>query len=162
MIVRPTIFVVAFFILASGCLSFVHPWGNLHNSTANTSILSGSEMPGEIRDVLQRKCADCHSNNTHWPIYSRMAPASWLVEHDVNAGRNAMNLSIWAGMSADDRIAALARIAAEARSGEMPPKPYAMVHAAALTQTEKQEIVAWARSERTRIRKQASDQRERK
>ena len=64
-----------------------------------------------------------------------------------------MNLSHWTEMSTEDRIAVLTRIAAEVRSGEMPPKPYAMLHPAnRLTESDKQEITAWARAERKRIR----------
>jgi cytochrome c len=148
--VRRAIFAAAFLITVSSCLSFVHPWGNLHNDSG-AAVLSGSEVPGEVRTILDQKCADCHSNQTRWPLYSRVAPTSWLVEHDVYAGRSAMNFSSWAGMGAEDRIAALARIAAEVRNGEMPPRPYAMVHGA-LTESDKQEIAAWSRTERKRIR----------
>jgi hypothetical protein len=73
-----------------------------------------------------------------------------------------MNLSLWAGMSVEDRIALLARIAAEVRSGEMPPKPYEKIHAAVLTDAEKQEIAVWARSERKRIRTENAGQKEKK
>ena len=157
---RRTILVSAFSMLASGCLAFLHPWGELRNESADSAILSGSEVPNEVRGILDKKCADCHSNKTHWPLYSRMAPTSWLVEHDVYAGRSAMNLSVWAGMGADDRIAALARIAAEVRGGEMPPRTYAMVHGAALTEGDKQRIAAWSRAERKRIRTEAAAHKE--
>jgi hypothetical protein len=30
---------------------------------------------------------DCHSNLTHWPWYSNIAPISWLVQKDVEDGR---------------------------------------------------------------------------
>ena len=149
---RPAIFFAAFFIVASGSLSFVHPWGNPRNEDTDAAILSGSEVPGEVREILTRKCADCHSNQTHWPIYSRMAPASWLVERDVVRGRAALNLSAWSGIGAEDRIAVLARISAEVRSAEMPPKPYALIHTAALTDREKQQVTVWTRDERRRTR----------
>ena len=159
---RPALFFAALFIVASGSLSFVHPWGNLRNADVGPAILSGSGVPGEVRDILQRKCADCHSNNTHWPVYSRMAPASWLVERDVVRGRAALNLSAWGGMPAEDRIAALARIAAEVRSGEMPPQPYALIHAAAFTEREKQQVAAWTRAERKHVRTEVPGQKEKK
>ena len=149
---RPAIFLAASLIVASGSLSFVHPWGNPRNENVGAPILNGTEIPDNVREILTRKCADCHSNQTHWPIYSSMAPASWLIERDVVRGRSALNLSAWPGIGAEDRIAVLARIAAEVRSAEMPPKPYALIHAAALTETEKQQVTAWTRAERKRIR----------
>ena len=159
---RRMIFVSAFSILASGCLAFLHPWGELHNENAGLAILSGSEIPAEVRGILDKKCADCHSNQTRWPPYSRVAPTSWLLEHDVYAGRSALNFSAWESMGAEDRIAALARIAAEVRSGEMPPKPYAFIHSATLTESEKQQVSLWTRAERKRIRTEASGQKEKK
>jgi hypothetical protein len=63
-------------------------------------------------------------------------------------------------MNAEDRIAALTRLAAEVRSGEMPPKPYARIHDAALNDDERQKITTWARAERKRLRTETSTQKE--
>jgi cytochrome c len=134
-------------------LSSVHPWGDPRAVASGAQLLEGSAAPEHVRNVIQQKCGDCHSNETQWPIYSRAAPVSWLVEHDVLAGRSAMNLSHWAATKPEDRIAALARIAAEVRTGEMPPRPYAMMHPAnRFTAIDKQQIIAWTRDERKHIR----------
>ena len=144
----------------SVALSLVHPWGDLRHAEASGEILAGSAIPANVRTTIETKCADCHSNRTHWPVYSRLAPGSWLMEHDVHAARTAMNLSQWKEIPAEGRIEALTRIAAEARSGQMPPAPYAFMHPAnRLTDAEKQEIAAWARSERKRLR-QTNQQKE--
>jgi cytochrome c len=142
--------------------SFVHPWGNVRSVAPGGQILEGSAMPGDVRMILEKKCADCHSNQTHWPAYSRLAPISWLTERDVQAGRSALNFSLWNAMGAGDRINALAEIAAEVRSGEMPPKPYARMHAAFLSESDKQKITAWSRAERKRLRAQTSGERDKK
>jgi hypothetical protein len=162
LIVRRIVSFLAFLMFASGGLAFVHPWGNLRNENANSAVLSGSEVPDDVRGIVETKCADCHSNKTHWPVYSMAAPVSWLLEHDIYAGRIALNLSAWGGMGEQDRIAALARIAAEVRSGEMPPKAYVMMHAAVLTESEKQKITAWSRAERKRLRMQTSGEKGKK
>jgi uncharacterized membrane protein len=159
---RTISFAGLFLATTSVAFSFVHPWGDVRNVAASGQILEGSAVPGDVRTVFEKKCVDCHSNQTHWPAYSRLAPVSWLTEHDVQSGRSAINLSLWAGMGAEDRIAALTRIAAEVRSGEMPPKPYALAHAAFLSEEEKQEIATWARTERKRIRTENTEQKERR
>ena len=41
----------------------------------------------EVVSILRRACYDCHSNETVWPWYSRVAPLSWVIAHDVNEGR---------------------------------------------------------------------------
>ncbi len=47
------------------------------------------------RALAVQACFDCHSNETEWPWYSRVAPMSWLVEADVKKGRAALNFSEW-------------------------------------------------------------------
>ena len=59
--------------------------------------------PEPVMDILQRACFDCHSHETVWPWYARVAPMSWLVEHDVLEGRDHMNLSEWGAWSDDRR-----------------------------------------------------------
>lgn len=158
---RPIGFGALFLALTSVALSFVHPWGDVRSVATRGQILEGSAAPEDVRGILEKKCADCHSNQTHWPVYSRLAPASWLMEHDVHAGRSAMNLSNWTQTNSEDRIALLTRVAAEVRSGEMSPKPYTMLHPASrLTESDKQRITAWARIERKRIRLETPAQKE--
>jgi uncharacterized membrane protein len=55
------------------------------------SIYATDAVPESVRTVLQSSCQNCHSNETQWPWYSHIAPASWLVTHDVNRGRREMN-----------------------------------------------------------------------
>ena len=40
----------------------------------------------QTRDLARRACFDCHSNETEWPPYSRVAPASWILQRDVTEG----------------------------------------------------------------------------
>jgi hypothetical protein len=43
--------------------------------------------------LAKRACMDCHSNETVWPWYSYVAPASWLIYYDTERGRQQLNLS---------------------------------------------------------------------
>ena len=142
-------------------LSFVHPWGDVRSAQGSGELLKGSEVPQDVRQVLEKKCADCHSNQTHWPVYSRLAPGSWLMEHDVHEGRAALNLSRWEQMRVEERIDALSRIAAEVRSEEMPPTAYTMMHPTRhISDDEKQQVALWARAERRRLRAAAEAEKE--
>jgi len=146
-------------IVAVIVLSTIHPWGDLRKSGDSTASLDGSTVPPNVRDVLEKKCIDCHSENTHWPAYSRVAPASWLIERDVHDGRSHLNLSQWQHYSAEDQVTLLNRIAAEVRSGQMPVKRYLVLHPQArLSPAERQLIYDWAKAERNQIRKQLAAQ----
>jgi cytochrome c len=134
-------------------LSLIHPWGNLRiASPAGGAILVGANVPDEIRTTLSQKCGDCHSTNTRWPLYSRVAPSSWLVEHDVHEGREHMNLSLWEQYSVDRRIDLLAKMSTQLRQGKMPLKQYLLLHSEArLSEAEQTLILNWIKIERKRL-----------
>jgi hypothetical protein len=140
--------------LALVALSLLHPWGELRRpGGATAELLQGSTVPPEIRAALDRKCGDCHSGHTRWPLYSRVAPVAWLVEHDVHEGREHLDLSRWQRYSSDEQMDLLARIATQLRHGKMPPRAYQWMHRDARLGAEEQEqIRAWARSERSRLK----------
>jgi hypothetical protein len=97
--------------------------------------------------LLNRSCTDCHSHATVWPWYSRVAPISWLVVSDVNRGRRAMNLSEWAGYSAEQKGELQHDICEEARTGEMAPSIYRLAHRnARLNETDRRRLCQWADS----------------
>jgi hypothetical protein len=49
----------------------------------------------QTRALAERACFDCHSNQTQWPWYSKVAPVSWLVTEHVIEGRAKLNFSEW-------------------------------------------------------------------
>jgi hypothetical protein len=61
------------------------------------------DAPPQVEAILRRACYDCHSNETKWPLYARIAPGSWLMARDVNKGRARMNFSEWGDADADER-----------------------------------------------------------
>jgi cytochrome c len=144
---------------ASIALSAVHPWGNPRTGVQpDAQLLQGSNVPEDVRRVLEKKCGDCHSGNTHYPAYTRLAPVSWMIERDVHGGRSVLDLSRWQDYTADARVDLLTRIASESRSGEMPLKQYLLLHPDnRLTTQEQQQIYDWAKAERRRIRQQLSE-----
>jgi cytochrome c len=141
---------------ASIALSTVHPMGNPHaGAHPGAPILEGVDVPEPVRTALQAKCGDCHSQNTRYPIYSHLAPITWMIDHDVTEGRERMDMSRWQSYSVKDRINALTRMASEVHTGEMPPRPYVLIHPLARLSPEEQQVIyAWAKSERKRLRQE--------
>jgi hypothetical protein len=64
-------------------------------SRSNPPITQDAAAPPQVEAILRRACYDCHSNETRWPWYARIAPVSWLVVRDVNRGRKHLNFSSW-------------------------------------------------------------------
>ena len=147
-------------LILSTALAHVHPWGNVRAaSQPDKPKLTGATIPVEVQQILERKCGDCHSESTHWPIYSQFAPASWLMEHDVSEAREHFNMSRWEEYGRESQVDLLTRIGAEVRSGEMPLKHYLLLHPGAkLTSEDRQMIYEWTRAERKRVKSQISEQ----
>ena len=145
---------------ASIALSTIHPWGNPRTGgQPDAQLLEASHTPDNVRAILTAKCGDCHSDRTHYPLYAHIAPVSWMMERDIHAGRTAMNMSDWQSMNHESRISVLTRMASEVRTGQMPPGTYVMLHPGArLSPDEQQQIYDWAKTERKRLREEASRQ----
>ena len=108
------------------------PYGRNHT---NPPVLIEPQWDSpRTRDLFTRACADCHSNETVWPWYSNIAPMSWLVQYDVDEGREKFNVSTGSGEAEES--------AEKVADGEMPPGKYLLLHpAAALSTSEKQEFI---------------------
>lgn len=112
------------------------PYGWSHENPAITAEPQWSAP--RTRELFFRACGDCHSNETKWPLYSRIAPISWLVYRDVQEGREHLNVSEWNRAQKDAHEAA-----EELQKGAMPLPIYVPLHPEArLSAAEKAELVA--------------------
>ena len=97
------------------------PYGRNHSNPP--VALDAPWASAEAERVARVACYDCHSNETHWPWYSNVAPMSWLVYEDVKAGRDVLNFSEF-----DRRQDEVDDIEDVIEDGEMPPSNYTMLH----------------------------------
>lgn len=108
------------------------------------SIWSDPAVPADVKKILKVSCADCHSNNTEWPWYSNIAPASWLISHDVEEGRQHMNLSLWASWPEKRKLRKRNEIVEETEEGAMPLGKYTLLHPdAKLTRDQINTLIMW-------------------
>jgi hypothetical protein len=98
------------------------PYGRDHSNPPVTGEPAWDSP--QTRALAKQACFDCHSNETEWPAYASIAPASWLVQRDVTEGRAVLNFSEWTRPQEEAKEAA-----EEVREGEMPPAAYTLVHA---------------------------------
>jgi hypothetical protein len=82
--------------------------------------------PPEVEAVMRRACFDCHTNETRWPLYARIAPGSWLMARDVHHGRSHLNFSKWGDVDEDERQTDRENAWDQVESGEMPPWFYVL------------------------------------
>jgi hypothetical protein len=111
------------------------PYGNRH---VNPPVLQEPAWDHpRTRELFFRACRNCHSNETVWPWYSRIAPSSWLVQQHVDGGRKNLNVSEWGRKKNKGNEAA-----AEVREGEMPPLLYTLTNPdTRLTPADREDLV---------------------
>ncbi len=110
------------------------PYGRTHSNPPITQEPAWDSP--RTRELAVRACFDCHSNETKWPWYANVAPLSWAVQQDVEAGRSVTNFSEW---NRTDDLASYSGMSV--RGGSMPPVKYGMAHPEAeLSEAEKTEL----------------------
>lgn len=89
------------------------------------------------RELFLRACGDCHSNEVVWPWYGYIAPISWFIQHDIDTGRAALNVSEW-GREENEGSEAAETV----NNGSMPPRAYTILRSSAkLSASEKEAFV---------------------
>jgi hypothetical protein len=110
-----------------------------------SAITAQLNVPADVRAIIERSCYDCHSNQTVWPWYSAVSPASWLVADDVHEGRRHLNFSEWGKYKEAVRITKLDMIVSQVNKGNMPLGKYLLIHRnAVLSQAERDLLCSWA------------------
>lgn len=113
--------------------------------TSNPPVTADVPASAAVKGILRRACYDCHSNETQWPWYGRIAPVSWLLARDVREGRAELNFSTWNQYSTQQRVKKLRESWEEVAEGEMPPWFYLPVHRdARLTADDRTLLRQWA------------------
>lgn len=130
-------------ILAFVIIQFFQPEKNISNDDQNL-IFNKEQLPEQVKNVLTNSCIDCHSDNTKYLWYHKIAPVSWLVSNDIKKGKKELNLSKWGEMDKYDKISALEDIRQELEQKTMPIKAYVIMHRKAkLTDEDRAAMFTW-------------------
>jgi hypothetical protein len=122
-------------LLGGFILVQVIPYGHNHTNPPVVTELKWDSP--RTKELAQRSCFDCHSNETIWPWYSNIAPGSWLIYSDVVEGRSRLNFSDWNNSSR--RANEATEVVLE---GRMPPFQYVIIHKNALLNSSEREELA--------------------
>ena len=108
----------------------------------NPPVKSDILAPSEIKAIFKKACYDCHSNETNWTWYTKVAPISFLAVKDVNDGRKYLNFSEW-DLNKEAKIKE--EIWDEIREEKMPPWQYKVFHSEAKLSLEEKDLLRnWA------------------
>jgi hypothetical protein len=148
-------------VVAAAIAFFIHPFGTVKAANSPRPLFAGAQLETPIANVMQRSCVSCHSEQTAWPWYSYIPPASWMVEKDVRDGRDHFNMSRWDEYPAEKRIEILSEISVMVRNKQMPLPRYTLLHAdSKLSDADVSLIDKWSHAERKRLKAEAALQEE--
>ncbi|MCF6333583.1 MAG: heme-binding domain-containing protein [Draconibacterium sp.] len=123
------LFRIIFFVLllAFVVIQFFQPEKNRGEVSAN-HILKKEKVPENIKTILQNACLDCHSNQTNYLWYHKIAPVSWMVNKHIVDGKDELNFSEWGKLDIYDKIGTLEKICRDVKRKKMPIKAYTTMH----------------------------------
>ena len=109
-------------------------------------------VPENVKAILTRSCADCHSHETKYPWYSKIQPSAWFLKDHIDEGRSELNLSIWKTYEPRRQRRKLSEICEQVQAREMPLPSYLWIHRdASLSETDIKTLCDWTEAESARI-----------
>ena len=128
-------------------IQFFHPDKNTNNSPeahAN-DITKVIPIPDSVLSILQTSCYDCHCNNTDYPWYAEIQPATWWLNHHIEEGKKEINFNEFASYRLRRQYKKLKEIIEQVKEDEMPLSSYTIIHRdAKLSKNQKLVLNNWA------------------
>ncbi|CAH0279977.1 heme-binding domain-containing protein [Chryseobacterium sp. WG14] len=96
--------------------------------TPGMDFLKIKNTPDPIAKIIRTSCYDCHSNETKYPWYSNISPASWVVKNHINEGRKHLNFSTFAVYESKRQLHKIEECLEMIEKKEMPLESYYLGH----------------------------------
>jgi hypothetical protein len=86
------------------------------------------EAPREVKQVLEKDCYSCHSDQRRLSWFDQIVPAYWLVRHDILTAREHLNFSTLGGKPAAAQKGTLYEAVNMVQLGAMPLPQFLKLH----------------------------------
>jgi len=159
--VKKILFVLLIILIV---IQFFHPARNKAEGEQPNNVSKLYPVSPDVKNILDKACMDCHSNNTAYPWYSKIQPVDWWMTHHVNEGKRELNFDEFATYNLRRQYHKLEEVMKQVKNNEMPISSYTWIHKdAILTTAEQNGLINWADSIRNEMkRKYPIDSLERK
>ncbi|WP_300672894.1 heme-binding domain-containing protein [Soonwooa sp.] len=118
-----TVLLVAFIMIQFFPIDKTNPEINPQMDFVNTK-----KPPIAIAKIMKTSCYDCHSNETRYPWYADIAPASWFLKNHIDEGRKKLNFSGWATYEPKSQVHKLDECIEMVEKDNMPLESYILGH----------------------------------
>lgn len=130
-------------LIALVAIQFIRPDKNNEGYKSVASFEAETKPSEKVAAILKESCYDCHSNQTQYPWYSEIAPASlWLNDHIIH-GKKHFNVSDWNDYTVKKKEHKLEELVEMVEKDEMPLCSYTIIHGA-LSEDDKKLLLQWA------------------
>lgn len=136
-------------------IQFIRPAKNQSANASTQDITKMYPVPDSVKQILEKACYDCHSNNTRYPWYDNIQPVGWWMANHIKEGKKELNFSEFGSYTLKRQSRKLKKSAKEVDGGHMPIGSYLWIHKdAKLSDAEKQTYINWANALSAKIAEQ--------
>jgi exonuclease VII small subunit len=135
-------------LIALIAMQFYRPEKNETEVREVASFEAETKPSPEIVAIMENTCYDCHSDKTVYPWYAEIAPVSYWIADHVDEGNEHFNVSMWDTYDDKKKDHKLEELIEEVEEGEMPLTEYTWLHGGALSDGQKEAVIAWAKEAR--------------
>ncbi len=82
-------------IFAILVIAVLFPMPENNHPAGENSMFRAYKVPGEVSEILRRSCNDCHTGQTRYEWYHKVAPLSWGVYAHIKEGKKHLNFDKW-------------------------------------------------------------------
>lgn len=120
---------------------------SLPPTVESEDFFSDASVPDDVKLLVKRACADCHSHNTKYPWYSNIEPVSWWLQGHIEHGRQTLNFSKWNAYEEERRSHKIEECIEVLENRWMPMSSYVKMHPEAkLSDEENNRLIAYFQS----------------
>ena len=134
--------------LIFGVMQFIPLNRDIEPVEKEHDLIVKTQPTEDIKKILKTACYDCHSNETIYPWYTRVAPFSFWMQHHVNEGKEHLNFSKWGTFSEKKRLHKIDECVELVEEKEMPLSSYTWFYheEANLTDEQRDNLIKWFNS----------------
>ena len=116
------------------------------------TLFAATEVPENVKTILSRSCADCHSNETNFPWYSKIQPSAWFLKGHIDDGRRELNFSVWKTYEPRRQRKKLGEICEQVQERFMPLPSYLWIHRdAKMSDADIKTLCDWTEQESAKV-----------
>jgi hypothetical protein len=133
-------------------IQFIRP--DFTNPPVNQAetLEAATQVPDNVKAILGRSCADCHTNETKYPWYAKIQPSAWFLKGHIEDGRRELNLSLWKTYEPRRQRRKLSEICEQVQAKEMPLPSYLWIHSdSKMSDEDIKTLCDWTEAESARI-----------